>query len=89
MDRWFRTPVHWAVLNGRVGALQILLEEGLSANPPSPSGRGAKNRSSVTIESPLEICNRLLAADSEEDMAMVRQLLLHSPSQQCEQNKNN
>jgi hypothetical protein len=25
-DRWFRSPVHWAVLNERTTALQILLD---------------------------------------------------------------
>ena len=35
-DRWFRTPVHWAVLNGRTKALQILLDGGCSAFPPKP-----------------------------------------------------
>ena len=32
----FRTPVHWAVLNGRISALRILLDGGCSAFPPKP-----------------------------------------------------
>eukprot|EP00546_Thalassionema_frauenfeldii_P021046 CAMPEP_0178905014 /NCGR_PEP_ID=MMETSP0786-20121207/6020_1 /TAXON_ID=186022 /ORGANISM="Thalassionema frauenfeldii, Strain CCMP 1798" /LENGTH=1011 /DNA_ID=CAMNT_0020576535 /DNA_START=88 /DNA_END=3120 /DNA_ORIENTATION=- len=79
MDRWFRTPVHWAVLNGKVDALRLLLEEGYSADPPRPSGRGAKKRSSVLIESPLEICDRL-AKESQADMTVIRQLLLDALS---------
>jgi len=58
-DRWFRTPVHWAVLNGNVESLKILLKSGCSANPPKPKAGGSKRQTSLVIESPLEICNRL------------------------------
>merc|ERR1712194_289124 len=40
LDRWFRTPVHWAVLNGRMLALRILLDGGCSAFPPQAKSRG-------------------------------------------------
>jgi hypothetical protein len=58
-DRWFRTPVHWAVLNQRVEALHILLEGGCSASPPKPRAGVSKRQTSVIIETPLEMCNRL------------------------------
>lgn len=55
-DNWARTPVHWAVLNGNIEALQILLEMGCDAHPRKPSSIGS---SSVANESPTEICQRL------------------------------
>jgi ankyrin repeat protein len=76
MDRWYRTPVHWAVLNGKVGALEILLEAGYSANPPTPSHK-AKKQTSVEVETPLAICNRLYN-DSDPKWESIRRLLLNS-----------
>eukprot|EP00581_Thalassiosira_minuscula_P013959 CAMPEP_0183714800 /NCGR_PEP_ID=MMETSP0737-20130205/9230_1 /TAXON_ID=385413 /ORGANISM="Thalassiosira miniscula, Strain CCMP1093" /LENGTH=1053 /DNA_ID=CAMNT_0025943803 /DNA_START=272 /DNA_END=3433 /DNA_ORIENTATION=- len=58
-DRWFRTPVHWAVLNGRTSSLQILLDGGCSAFPPKPKSGVSKRATSVIIESPLEMSVRL------------------------------
>jgi len=58
-DRWFRTPVHWAVLNGKADALEILLEAGCSADPPKPTMRRVNRQTSVAQESPVEICERL------------------------------
>lgn len=58
-DKWFRTPVHWAVLNGRTSALRILLDGGCSAFPPKPKSRVSKRTTSVIIETPLEMCLRL------------------------------
>jgi ankyrin repeat protein len=55
-DRWFRTPVHWAVMNQRIEALVILLEMGCRPDPPNPK---ENRRSSAAIESPLEMCSRL------------------------------
>lgn len=56
-DRWFRTPVHWAVMNQRIEALTVLLEMGCHPDPPNP--KQSKIRSSAAIESPLEMCSRL------------------------------
>jgi acyl-CoA synthetase (AMP-forming)/AMP-acid ligase II len=73
-DRWFRTPVHWAVLNGKVAALKLLLEY-CSPNPPLP--KQSSKRSSVATESPLQICERLY--DIESDIGKeIRQLLTNS-----------
>lgn len=58
-DRWYRTPVHWAVLNQRIASLQILLG-GCSAFPPQPK---VNKRTSAKIESPLEMCERLYCED--------------------------
>ena len=58
-DRWFRTPVHWAVLNGNVDALEILLKYGCNANPPQPRKSVSGRSTSAAIESPIEICQRL------------------------------
>jgi acyl-CoA synthetase (AMP-forming)/AMP-acid ligase II/ankyrin repeat protein len=76
MDRWYRTPVHWAVLNGRVGALDILLKAGFSAAPPTPSHK-AKKQTSVEVETPLAICDRLYN-DVDPKWETIRRLLLKS-----------
>lgn len=65
-DRWYRTPVQWAVLNGHVEALRLLLEAGCDPRPP-PSRR--PNRStSAENETPLEICERVYLRASEEGL---------------------
>jgi len=58
-DRWFRTPVHWAVLNGRTSALEVLLDGGSSAFPPKPKSGVSKRSTGALIETPLEMCIRL------------------------------
>lgn len=58
-DRWFRTPVHWAVLNKRVDALRILLDGGCSASPAKPKSGVSKRSTNVIIETPKEMCMRL------------------------------
>lgn len=63
-DRWFRTPVHWAVLNKRIDALQVLLQYGCSAAPSKPKAGVSKRSTNVIIETPLEMCSRLYG-DSE------------------------
>jgi acyl-CoA synthetase (AMP-forming)/AMP-acid ligase II/ankyrin repeat protein len=55
-DRWFRTPVHWATLNGRVQTLRVLLEKGCS---PAPTQPNTNKYTSMANETPLEICQRL------------------------------
>ena len=65
------TPVHWAVLNGRVQALQILLEGGCYADPPQPK---ANKGSSAATESPLQICQRV-HGDGSEKGRVIQQLL--------------
>lgn len=55
-DRWSRTPVHWAILNGHVDALQILLENGCSPSPVLPKKNA---RTSAALESPQDMCNRI------------------------------
>ena len=55
-DHWYRTPVHWAILNGHADALAVLLDLGCSPNPVTPR---VHKRSSVALESPLEMNERL------------------------------
>ena len=74
-DKWYRTPVHWAVLNGRADALEVLLRAGCSPDPPRPTNRGASKGTSVHVEKPLEICDRLFN-NSDPCWARIRQLLL-------------
>jgi hypothetical protein len=62
-DRWYRTPVHWAVLNGHLSTLELLLEAGCDPSPP-PSRR--PNRStSAENETPMQICDRLFLKSSD------------------------
>ncbi len=58
-DRWYRTPVHWAILNKRVETLHVLLDGGCSASPPKPKAGVSKRSTSVLIETPIEMCQRL------------------------------
>ncbi|KAL7494057.1 hypothetical protein ACHAWT_002825 [Skeletonema menzelii] len=58
-DRWYRTPVHWAILNQRVETLRVLLDGGCSASPPKPKQGVSKRSTSVLIETPREMCRRL------------------------------
>lgn len=62
-DSWSRTPVHWAVINGKVDALALLVEKGFSTNPPKP--KESHRRTSAAMESPLEICSRMYSAKSD------------------------
>ena len=55
-DRWSRTAVHWAVLNGKVNALRVLLKSGCSATPIKPKKNA---RTNVALETPQEMCDRL------------------------------
>ena len=55
-DRWSRTPVHWAILNGKVDALEVLLEMGCSAKPPTPKFNKSSN---VALERPMKMAERI------------------------------
>ena len=69
-DRWSRTPVHWAILNGNVDALQILLEKGCSPTPIKPKKNAC---TSVALETPLEMCLRIYG-DSPTGVEICRLL---------------
>lgn len=79
-DRWFRTPVHWAILNGNLTALQILLEHGCHADPPKPKANIGNKSTNAAIETPLEMCNRLYGNNNNDDDGtigeQIRALLL-------------
>ena len=60
-DHWFRTPVHWSILNGHVDTLNVLLEFGCNPNPPKAN---VHKRSSVAVESPQELCERMYGKDT-------------------------
>jgi non-ribosomal peptide synthetase component F/ankyrin repeat protein len=61
-DNWSRTPVHWAILNMQTDALTILIQNGCSA---SPEAKKIKQKSSVAIETPLQMCNRLYSSNPD------------------------
>ena len=58
-DRWHRTPVHWAVLNGHLEALEVLLAAGADPDPRAPSAYKHQKRTSLRQESPPELARRL------------------------------
>jgi acyl-coenzyme A synthetase/AMP-(fatty) acid ligase/ankyrin repeat protein len=68
MDRWYRTPVHWAILNGRTEALRVALEMGSTPTPFKPR---AGKRTSVAIEYPFEICERLYPPDDATSSSSI------------------
>lgn len=72
-DNWARTPVHWAILNQRLEALEILLALGCSAHPPTIN---VSSRSSVAVETPAEMCSRLYGSSATGDR--IRTLLRNS-----------
>ena len=69
--------MHWAVLNQRLEALQILIEGGCSAFPPKPKAGVSKRSTSVIIESPLEMCLRLYG-DSEGVGKQISSILINA-----------
>lgn len=69
--------MHWAVLNGRVDALQILIELGCSASPFKPK---TNNRSSAAVESPMDLCQRLYDVNDGGVGAKIHSLLVEEPS---------
>ncbi|GAX25531.1 hypothetical protein FisN_15Hh150 [Fistulifera solaris] len=71
-DVWSRTAVHWAVLNGHCEALQVLLEAGCDPQPLLPN---KQKRSSVALETPLEMNDRLYRHDNPELHQQTQRLL--------------
>lgn len=55
-DRWFRTAVHWAILNGRLKALRTLLDYGCD---PTLGKRKANKYTSLVTETPAILCKRV------------------------------
>ena len=64
MDRWYRTPVHWAILNGRIEALRTVLELGCNPAPFKPK---ASKKTSAAMEYPMELCDRLYPRDGSDE----------------------
>eukprot|EP00439_Symbiodinium_sp_Y106_P023264 s5069_g2.t2 len=57
-DRWHRTPLHWAVLNGHTAACEVLLNARGSPEPPKVRAYRHEKSTSLLSESPLEIAQR-------------------------------
>jgi ankyrin repeat protein len=74
-DNWGRSPVHWAVLNGQIAVLDVLLQSGyFCANPQPLLNNDRKRRTSE--ESPIEICHRLYHHSNPELYQRIQCLLL-------------
>jgi len=79
-DRWSRTAVHWAVLNGHAAALTMLLSSGALALPKSMSAHQQAKRTHLPQESPLQIAVRVHGQDSK----LVELLEVHNDSEDQE-----
>eukprot|EP00401_Gymnodinium_catenatum_P071160 CAMPEP_0117614074 /NCGR_PEP_ID=MMETSP0784-20121206/83829_1 /TAXON_ID=39447 /ORGANISM="" /LENGTH=165 /DNA_ID=CAMNT_0005417753 /DNA_START=12 /DNA_END=506 /DNA_ORIENTATION=+ len=58
-DRWARTAVHWATLNGHIEAVALLLEHNASPEPPQITDHQMGKRTHMTQETPLAIAKRI------------------------------
>jgi acyl-CoA synthetase (AMP-forming)/AMP-acid ligase II len=70
-DRWQRTPLHWAALNGHLAACRVLVEAilNLPGGPPvrkkALTERLARGKTHLPYESPRAIATRVHGVDSE------------------------
>jgi acyl-CoA synthetase (AMP-forming)/AMP-acid ligase II len=70
-DRWQRTPLHWAALNGHLAACRVLVEAilNLPGGPPvrkkALTERLARGKTHLPYESPRAIAARVHGVDSE------------------------
>ncbi len=58
-DRWFRTPLHWAINNGSVPAVRALLEAGCDPLPAYLCDKNHKKKTSLPQETTLQMARRL------------------------------
>ena len=78
-DRWHRTALHWAVVNGQLGAADVLIRAGAAVNgvrsaskgKPMPLTKHLKN-TTLPLECPLHTAARLPAVKAKP---MIRLLL--------------
>jgi len=63
-DRWARSAVHWAALNGHADALQVLLDNGASSTPRLITAHQMAKRTHLTQEQPLALALRVHGAES-------------------------
>jgi acyl-CoA synthetase (AMP-forming)/AMP-acid ligase II/ankyrin repeat protein len=78
-DHWGRTAVHWAVLNGHVEALGILLEMGCSPKPVKITSRST----SLRQETPAEMCSRLYGSNPSTANQIMQLLTCERGKTQC------
>ena len=66
-DHWYRSAVHWAIINRHTSALRALIENGCSMTPPLPNLNKKNRRTSALIESPIMLATRLYDLESDSD----------------------
>ena len=62
-DRWHRTALSWAVLNGHTSTVGLLLDAGAIAAPPVPPLRVLKKTTRLVWETPLHLAARVHGRD--------------------------
>jgi hypothetical protein len=73
-DRWHRTALHWAVLNGHWGALRFLVTRmGAPVNTPAIKALTHRRRTHLVQESAGQICRRLYG-DASRPARLLRAL---------------
>eukprot|EP00927_Polykrikos_kofoidii_P022498 TRINITY_DN20973_c0_g1_i1.p1 TRINITY_DN20973_c0_g1~~TRINITY_DN20973_c0_g1_i1.p1 ORF type:complete len:966 (-),score=113.98 TRINITY_DN20973_c0_g1_i1:97-2574(-) len=70
-DRWARTAVHWATLNGHLEALSFLLESKATPTPRVITDHQMGKRTHMTQETPVAIAARVHGVDSTISQLIV------------------
>eukprot|EP00965_Chrysotila_dentata_P221783 6192585-Pleurochrysis_carterae.AAC.1 len=70
-DRWHRTALHWAVVNGQLGAATLLVAAGATVNGvPMPIKKHLK-KTSLPLEAPLHSAARLNPASGAQMIELL------------------
>ncbi|CAJ1351863.1 unnamed protein product [Effrenium voratum] len=73
-DRWARSAVHWAVLNGHPEALELLLAARANPRPKAITAHQMAKRTHLTQEQPLDLAQRVHGKESQ--LARILRLAL-------------
>jgi len=83
-DRWARSAVHWASLNGHAEALAVLLEYGANPAPRLITSHQMAKRTHLAQEQPLTLATRVHGADSAVARILSKAVAVDSKQQSDE-----